>query len=123
MTSVEFAILAGVLIPLISAIIEIGLVLWTQTAMQSVAALTARCAAIGSAQCSGGVSAYAVSLANNWTFSGAVTTANVTVATSTTCNTATGTFQTVTISFSVWSRMVLKPFLPDSISVSSCYYN
>lgn len=120
--SLEFAILAAVLIPLTSAIIELGLLLWTQTAMQSVASLTARCAAIGSPQCSASVPAYAVSLANNWTLSGAITTANVTVTSATTCGTASGTFQTVTISFPIWSKMILKPFLPDSFTVSACYY-
>ena len=119
--SLEFAILASVLIPLTSAIIELGLLLWTQTAMQSVAALTARCAAIGA--CTSSAASYAVTQASNWTLSGAITTANVTVGTSTTCNSASGTFATVTITFPVWSKMVLKPFLPDSISVSSCYYN
>jgi Flp pilus assembly protein TadG len=120
--SLEFAILASVLIPLTSAIIELGLLLWTQTAMQSVAALTARCAAIGSPQCSASVPAYAVSLANNWTLSGAITTANVTVTTTTTCGTASGTFAKVTIAFPTWSKMVLKPFLPDSFTVTACYY-
>lgn len=120
--SLEFAIVATVLIPLTSAIIEAGLLLWTQTAMQSVASLTARCAAIGSALCSGSVQAYAVTLANNWTFAGAITTANVTVTTVATCNSASGSFEQVAISFPTWSKMVLKPFLPDSISVSACYY-
>jgi Flp pilus assembly protein TadG len=121
MTTIEFAILAAVLIPLTSAIIELGLLLWTQTAIQSVASLTARCAAISSNLCSTGVPAYAVSLANNWTLSGAINTGNVTVTSTTTCNTASGTFQTVTITFPVWSKMVLKPFLPDNITVRSCY--
>jgi Flp pilus assembly protein TadG len=121
--SLEFAIVAAVLIPLTSAIIELGLLLWTQVAMQSVASLTARCAAIGSPQCSASVPAYAVSLASNWTLSGAITNANVTVTTTTTCGTASGTFENVAISFPTWSRMVLKPFLPDSFTVSACYYN
>ncbi len=105
--SLEFAILASVLIPLTSAIIELGLLLWTQTAMQSVASLTARCAAIGSPQCSASIPAYAVSLANKWTLNGAITAANVTVTTTTTCGTASGTFDKVTISVTTWSRMVL----------------
>jgi Flp pilus assembly protein TadG len=121
-TSLEFAIVATVLIPLISAIIELGLVMWTQVAMQSIASLSARCGAIQSPQCTS-VPTYAVSLANNWTISGAITTANVTVATSTTCHGASGSFETVTITFPFWSKMVLKPFLPDTFTVSACYYN
>lgn len=123
LVSLEFAIVAAVLIPLTSGIIELGLLLWTQTAMQSVASLTARCAAIGSPQCSANVPAYAVSLANNWTLSGAITTANVTVTSTTTCGTASGTFENVAISFPIWSKMVLKPFLPDSFTVNACYYD
>jgi Flp pilus assembly protein TadG len=119
--SIEFAIVATVLIPLTAAIIEIGLLLWTQTAMQSVAALTARCVAIGSALCTNGQT-YAVTLANDWTLNGAISTSNVTVSTTTTCNTASGSFEQVSISFPLWSRMVLKPFLPDSFTVSACYY-
>jgi Flp pilus assembly protein TadG len=120
-TSLEFAILASVLIPLTSAVIELGLLMWCQTAEQSVASLTARCAAISSPSCSGGIPAYAVSLSNNWTLSGAITTGNVTVTTPTTCNNATGTFKQVSITFTSWSTMTLKPFLPDSLSVSACY--
>ena len=120
-TSLEFAILASVLIPLTSAVIELGLVMWCQTAEQSVASLTARCAAISSPSCSGGVAAYAVTLSNNWTLSGAISTGNVTVTTPTTCNSATGNVRAGQISFSLWSTMVLKPFLPDSITVTSCY--
>ena len=122
-TTLEFAILATVLIPATSATIELGLLLWTQTAMQSVASLVARCDALGGPQCSGGVAAYAVTLAGNWVLSGVITTANVTVGTSTTCNGATGSFDTVTITVPVWSRMTLKPFLPDTINVSSCFPN
>jgi hypothetical protein len=120
-TSLEFAILASVLIPLTSAVIELGLVLWCQTAEQSVASLTARCAAISSPACSGGVAAYAVTLSNNWTLTGAITTSSVTVSTPTTCNSATGTFQQVSIKFALWSTMTLKPFLPDTLTVTACY--
>ncbi len=120
-SAIEFAILASVLIPITSATIELGLLLWTQTAIQSVASLAARCDALGSPSCSGGVAAYAVTLAGNWVLSGVITTANVTVGTSSTCNSASGTFDTVTITVPVWSRMTLKPFLPDTIDVSSCY--
>jgi hypothetical protein len=119
-STIEFAILAAVLIPLTSSIIELGLLLWTQTAIQSVASLTARCAAISSPQCTN-VPAYAVTLSNNWTLSGAINTGNVTVTATATCNTASGTFQTVSITVPVWSKMVLKPFLPDNITVTSCY--
>jgi Flp pilus assembly protein TadG len=121
MTTLEFAMLAAVLIPLTSAIIEVGLLLWTQTAMQSVASLTARCAAIGSALCSASAPAYAVTLANNWTLSGAIATSNVSVSSTTTCNSATGAFQAVTITFPLWSAVVLQPFLPESFSVTACY--
>jgi Flp pilus assembly protein TadG len=119
--AIEFALVATVLIPLTFAIIELGLVMWMQTAMQSVASLTARCAAIGSPQCSGNVPAYAVTLANNWTLAGAIIQSNVVVSATTTCNNATATFKKVTISVPVWSTMVLKPFLPDTVTVSSCY--
>jgi len=115
------ALLAFLLIPLTLAIIELGLVMWMQTAMQSVASLTARCAAISSPLCSGNVPAYAVTLANNWTLAGAITQANVSVSATTTCNSASATFQKVTISVPVWSAVLLKPFLPDTITVSSCF--
>jgi Flp pilus assembly protein TadG len=119
--AVEFAIVATVLIPLTFAIIELGLVLWMQTAMQSVASQTARCAAIGSPQCSGNVPAYAVTLANNWTLAGAITQSNVAVSATTTCNGASATFEKVTISVPIWSTTMLQPFWPDTITVSSCY--
>jgi Flp pilus assembly protein TadG len=119
--AIEFALVATALIPLTFAIIELGLVLWMQTAMQSVASLTARCAAISSPLCSGNVPAYAVTLANNWTLAGAITQANVSVSATTTCNSASATFQQVTISVPVWSAVLLKPFLPNTITVSSCF--
>ena len=125
MISVEFAIVASVLIPITSAIIELGLLLWTLTAMQSVASLAARCGAISSPLCSssGGttVPAYAVTLATNWTMTGMISSGNVTVGSSTTCNNASGAFETVTITVPVWSRVVLRPFLPDTLNVSACY--
>src|SRR5262249_19208728 len=65
-TAVEFAFVGGITILTTFGIIDFGMVTWTQNALQSVAAMTARCTAISSPLCTDGP-AYAVSLANDWT--------------------------------------------------------
>jgi Flp pilus assembly pilin Flp len=112
--SLEFALLAsGILLPLTFAIIGAGGILWTQSSLQSTAVLAARCGAIGSPQCSGGVSgiqSYAVSTANNWIVPGVITTADVLVnGASVNCSAVAGNVEIVEISTSYFSATLLPP--------------
>jgi Flp pilus assembly protein TadG len=50
-TALEFALVAGVFIPLSLGILDTGLLMWTKGTLQTTAALTARCAAIASPDC------------------------------------------------------------------------
>ena len=131
-TSVEFAIICAVLVPLCFAIIEGGLLLWTQGAMQSTAALVARCVAVGSSVASSPCNTttnaknYAVTTANTFVpITGLFTTANVAISTVTKCPAGTGAsgnFQMVTITSNYWSGMALPtPWGNKNLSVTACY--
>jgi Flp pilus assembly protein TadG len=131
-TSIEFAIICAVLVPLSFAIIEGGLLLWTQGAMQSTAALVARCVAIGSSVASSpcnttnNAKSYAVTTANTFVpIPGLFTTSNVSITTVTKCPAGTGAngnFQMVTITSNFWSGLSLPtPWGNQNLSVTACY--
>jgi len=126
-TMIEFALLAsGILLPLTFAIFGAGVILWTQSSLQSTAALAARCGAIGGPQCTGGASgvqSYAVSTANNWIVSGMITTANVFVnGAATNCTAVSGNVEIVEISTSYFSSSLLPgPFGGRTIDVCAYY--
>lgn len=121
-TSIEFAIVGTAMLLLTFAIIEVGLILWTQDVLSSTALIAARCGAINGAQCSSGVANYAVTEANNWLVSGAISTSNVTASSVSTCGTVSGHFQSVQISTSAFNSSSLPPpFNAQTITVSACY--
>jgi len=119
-TALEFALIGWIFILLLLAPIEIGLMIWTGSALQATAAQTARCVAIGGTVCANPKS-YAVDLAKLWIGSGAITANDVTVATTATCNSATGSFAKVTITASIWSGTLLSPIAVGSQTASACF--
>ncbi len=119
-TALEFALIGWIFILLLLAPIEVGLMTWTGSALQATAAQTARCVAIGGASCAN-PQAYAVNLAKLWIGANAITASDVTVATTATCNSATGSFAKVTITASIWSGTLLSPIAVGSQTASACF--
>lgn len=119
-TALEFGILGMVFILLLLAPIEVGLMIWTGSTLQATAAQTARCAAIGSSMCTD-PKAYAVALAGQWIGPNVISAQNVTVATTTTCHSATGNFEQVIITASIWSGTLLSPIAAGTQTVSACF--
>ena len=119
----ETAIVLALLIPMLLAGIDLGLMMWTKGTLQSVAAMTARCAALGSTSCAN-PQAYAVSLANSWLGSALIANANVTVnSTATTCQNATGSFEVITITASIWTGSIVYPVALNgrTQTLTACY--
>jgi Flp pilus assembly protein TadG len=129
--ALEFALIVGVFLPLCLGILEAGLLLWTQGALQSTASLTARCAAIASPNCSAvpgafnvpGVQQFAVTTAGNWVFPGIIanTTANFTPAPATVCLSSVS-YMKVTITSTFWAGGVLPPPLSGLKLTSVAYF-
>jgi len=118
-TSVEFALVASLLILLLTGTLSIGLLTWTASMLQSVALQTARCVAIGSSACPSGPT-YAVTLAQKTLFTGVINAANVTVSSASSCNGASGSYTKVAISSSYWSG-ALTPALNSVVNATLCY--
>ncbi len=106
-TAIEFALVAVVFIPLCLGILDAGMLLWTQGALQSTASLAARCAAISSPACTN-PQQFAVTTAGNWVFANIITTANVTPTPAVVCI-AHVSLMTVTITCPYWAGLVLPP--------------
>ena len=122
-TSLEFAIVSSALFLLLFGCIEGGLLMWTRGTLQSVAAQTARCAAIASPLCSN-PQQYAVKLATSWLGGVAlIVTADVTITNPTTCGSGSvaGTFQKVTIAAPTWVGAIAYPFGAHSVNVTACF--
>ncbi len=120
-TAVEFAVVASAAVLLLIGALQVGLLLWTNNALQITAGLTARCAALGS--CSDPAS-YAVSLAGQWATTGAVKTSDVTVSAASSCQGASGgysKFTMVTISSEQWSGLLIGPLAGVKLKASACY--
>jgi Flp pilus assembly protein TadG len=123
-TALEFALVSLIVMTLIIGAMEVGLTLWTRGTLQSIAARTARCAAITATACTTVTPAqYAANLANAWLASGMIQASNVTVTTATTCFTATGTgsFEVVTITASPWAGTIAYPLGTQTETVKACY--
>ena len=105
--AVEFALVSVPLFLISFGAIDLGLILWTRTALESVAADAARCGAIQAAACTGSntISSFVQAEAANWVLSGVVTSTTnpLTVNVNGSVNTAScpaitvGTFETVEI--------------------------
>jgi Flp pilus assembly protein TadG len=117
--AVEFALVAALFLPLCLASIDAALLLWTKGVLQSTAALTARCAAISSSNCTN-VQQFAVTTAGTWLFPGIITTANVMPAPVTVCVSHLE-YMMVTISCSFWAAAVLPPPL-NGMTLSTVAY-
>ena len=119
-TAIEFALVAGIFFPLCLAILDAGMLMWTQGTLQSTAALTARCAAIGSSLCPS-PQQFAVTTEGNWVFPRIITTANVTPAPAVVC-VAHVNLMMVTISCPYWSGLVLPPPLNGLTLTAVAYF-
>lgn len=118
---IEFALVATVLFLVTFVTIEIGMVLWTQSALQGIAADAARCDAIGGSACTGSnsVESYVQTEASNWIMSAIANNTGATglkvYTSSTDCSAmSVGTFDTVQITTSFFSNFL--SFLPQSLS-------
>jgi Flp pilus assembly protein TadG len=125
-STVEMAIIMTVLIPLTFAIIDAGMILWVQGALQSTAEFAARCGAISGSACSGtnGIKNYVTTTASIYIMPQATSSTYMTVtpSTVTSCQGVTGSFKNVQISTTYLSTGVLpKPFGSQTITVSACY--
>lgn len=126
----EAAIVLSLLLPMLLGGIEIGLMMWTKGTMQSIAALSARCIATNSSNCTANATYataalrtqnYALNLANSLVGPAKITTANITVTTSTTCNSGPGQYDVVTISYSDWVGAILYPLKGRTDTLTACY--
>jgi Flp pilus assembly protein TadG len=119
-TALEMAFVMPVLIPMLLGPLELGLMWWTDTTLQSVANMTARCAAIGNPACAT-PSTYAVNLATSWSSFAVIAAADVSATSATTCNGVTGVFEKVTIRNHRWSSAFTYPFSAASFTLTACY--
>jgi Flp pilus assembly protein TadG len=107
-TAVEFALVAGIFLPLCLGIFDAGLLMWTKGTLQSVAALTARCAAITSPNCTN-VQTFAFTNAANWVFAGLMANGNGTETSTTTACASHVSYMEVTLTCQFWGGAVLPP--------------
>ena len=121
-TALEFAIITTSLMLLCFGSLELGLLFWTQTVLDTTAARTARCVAIGSSSCSNAQS-YPVNLVTGAMFSGVITSADVTSQAVSSCNGTAGSFQQVSITSTYLTdwQPAFVPALNRAVTVSACY--
>jgi Flp pilus assembly protein TadG len=116
--TLEFAITATVFLTLVLGAVDLGLLYWTKNGLQLIAALTARCAALGSNSCADPKS-YATTMAQSWVVSGAISPDDVTINPSP-CYGSKGTTCLVTISSSYWKELP-PPLSNITLQVSASY--
>lgn len=120
--ALEFAVLAPLLIVMVLATIEVALLAWTQVALQLTATQTARCLGIGSTACTN-AQQYAITTANNWLFTNAVTASGVLVVYNTLCSGAPGHYTKVTITSQFAGTTPLPGILGGgTLTAQACYY-
>ncbi len=121
--ALEAAIVISLAMSVSLGTIQLGLMSWTKAGLQATAAITARCMGIGATACTGiGGQAYAVAQSRRFLTSTAITAANVTVTTASTCGSTVGHFTKVVITSNQWNTSkVLPPFAPTAITVTACY--
>jgi Flp pilus assembly protein TadG len=117
-TALEFGLVASIFLPLCLGIIGGGLLMWTKAALQSAAALTARCTAIQSTRCTD-IAEFAVAQAATWTFPGIIAPADVHH--SVVCR-STVPFVKVTIICRFWAGSVLPPPLNRITLDANAYF-
>lgn len=113
-TAVEFAIVASIFIPLCLGTLDAGLLLWTKGILQSTAARTARCAALGTTACSD-PRQFAVTTAGNGAFPSIIAKANVAQPVSVCMSSA--QFTKVTITSAYWAAVAMPaPFARTTLT-------
>lgn len=119
-TTLEFAFAAVALVLVVFGGAEMGRMVWTQQVLQAAATETARCLAIGSANCpDGGI--FAATAAANRGLSG-VQTSNVAISANDPCGAAAGTYTRVTINYAFTA--VVPAYVPvpaGGLSASACF--
>jgi Flp pilus assembly protein TadG len=135
-TALEFALVGGLLITGILAILETGLLWWLRTELQNVAGETARCGAVGyrwgTTTCldSTTTAAYAINMANTLVFTNAVATSDVTINSSVDVTSSTsicGTIPAVSNRFfavtvqSSYFTFLPPPFANLTMSAKGCF--
>ncbi len=126
-TLVEFALVGSMLFLVSFAVIDLGMILWTQGALQAVAADAARCGAIGASGCTStsAIQTYVQTEATNWIMSAVAS--DLTIKVNGAVNTATcpamsvGTYETVQITTSYLASWLPPPFSNYTISVCASY--
>ena len=119
--AVEFALVALALLVFGFGIVELGRMLWTWQALQSTAADTARCVAIGSSLCTNPQN-YAISMAAARGV-GSLTAGEITIAANTTCA-GQANFAQVSIAHTYKSVLAVFFLTPAAgIKASACYPN
>ena len=126
-STVEFALIAPMLIALTFGTIGAGVLVWAMTEMRTVAAIAARCGAVGAIGCTTTALTqnYAVALASAQIQTGVIAVADVTATSGTgACNGFAGKFYTVSIVSSYFSHGALSligtPWNFSTISVTAC---
>ncbi len=126
----EAAVVLALMLPMLVGSIEISLMMWTKGTMQSIAALSARCIATNSTNCTANASYptdvlrtqnYALTMANALISQAKITAANITVTTSTTCNNAPGQYDVVSITYSDWFGAMIAPLGARTDKLTACY--
>jgi len=120
--ALEFALAAVPLMLLILGIIEVGLLFWSQQALQGVAIDTARCAGLGSCSSPSAVQSFAVTEAASRGLN-TLTTSAVTVTTGTDAEALCGntTARVVNISMSYQYNSITFIPLTRNLTATACY--
>jgi Flp pilus assembly protein TadG len=119
--ALEFALVGLAYFPLCLGVFEVGLLLWTRSALITTANLTARCVAISSPSCTNAAQ-YAVTTAGNWLPTGTLTSSGVAVQTSSSCSGASGTMVKVTVTSTGFSTLpVLSGLATTALTANACY--
>lgn len=125
-SALEFGMVAPIVITALLTIVGAGLLTWGVSSLYGVAALSARCGALGvngttTCTTTSDTTTYAVNTASSWLFSGVISAANVTATASVaTCKGVSGNFYQVAISSTKFSTLP-PPLSGFTISVSACY--
>ena len=111
-------------------VLQLGLLMWTQEALETAATQTARCSALGATTCAN-PQQYAVNIVSEWVLTGVVTTANVWVQANATCASTSGHVTSgknavVVITSSYWSTILPANWIPSPLgnnvlAASACY--
>jgi hypothetical protein len=119
--SLEMALAGTLMTTMTLGVVGAAMAAWTRDGLQSAAATTARCVALGAPACAA-PAAYAVSEASRMVFPGVISAANVTVAQASSCNGATGQYARITIAATHWLGSVLPPSLDTmTLTVTACH--